>query len=659
MRRGRHSGPGRWYNRPVKFAPPKPSLLMTLTVGLLVLLPVLAVLQYRWMGQVSEGERERLQKNLREGATKFTQDFDREIARLFFSFQFSAFRRPTAPDEEFAACYARWAQEAAFPGLLKDGYSIETDADGQVRLQRFDRATGRFQPATWEGRLARLRDRLQKQLQKFQFKLPSALADRPLPEHLKPDVMQIIRDEVDPVAADVPALVIHRMPVRFGDEVTAIPLRYPTYLVLALDLDVIRRDLIPQLAASYFSGDHGLDYNLTIVDRREPAEVIYRSDDPSDEAALAPSPDAVANLFMIRFNEVNTIVRQQGQAAVSEEQPKKAVAIQVFRSDSVVTPGAPRASLFAAENGAWQLLLKHRSGSLGAVVASARRRNLAISFGILLMLAVSVGMILLSTRRAGRLARQQMEFVAGVSHELRTPLAVIRSAGENLADGVIDEREQIKRYGSLIAGEGRRLTEMVEQILEFSGIQSGRQNYLLRPTDVGRVVENAVAACWPMATENGFEIRQEIAPQLPEVAADEAALSRSLQNLLTNAMKYSGDSQAIEIKAAPTPRGEKPAGVRLTIIDHGLGIDAEDLPHIFEPFYRGREATEAQIHGSGLGLSLVKQIVEAHAGQVSVTTTKGKGSAFTIHLPSLASPASPARLASPASPLAPGSQHAE
>ena len=630
--------------------------MMTLTIGLLVLLPVLAVLQYRWMGQVSEGERERLQKNLREGATKFTQDFDREIARLFFSFQFSSFQRPSAPDEEFAACYARWVQEATFPGLLKDGYAIETDVDGQLQLQRFDRATGRFQPADWDGRLVHLRDRLQNQLREFQFKLPSAAAARPLPEQIKPDVMQIIRDEVEPVAADIPALVIHRIPVRFGDEMTTMPLRRHPYLVLALDLGVIRRDLIPQLAASYFSGEHGLDYNLTIVNRREPTQIIYRSDDPSDEAALAPSPDAAASLFAIRFNEVNTIVRQQAQAVVSEEHPKKAVAIQVFRGDVAAPPGAPRASLFTAEGGAWQLLLKHRSGSLGAVVASARRRNLAISFGILLLLAVSVGMILLSTRRAGRLARQQMEFVAGVSHELRTPLAVIRSAGENLADGVIDEREQIKRYGSLIAGEGRRLTEMVEQILEFSGIQSGRQNYTLRPTDVSRVMENAVAACWPMAAENGFEIRQEIAPHLPLVAADEAALSRSLQNLLTNAMKYSGDSHVVEIRAALTPRGEKPAGVRLTIVDQGLGIDAEDLPHIFEPFYRGREATEAQIHGSGLGLSLVKQIVEAHDGHVSVSTTKGKGSAFTIHLPSLASPAS---LASLARQLAPGSQHAK
>ena len=129
------------------------------------------------------------------------------------------------------------------------------------------------------------------------------------------------------------------------------------------------------------------------------------------------------------------------------------------------------------------MVVKHRAGSLEAAVAATRRRNLAISFGILLLLGASVGFIVLSSRRAQRLATQQMEFVAGVSHELRTPLAVICSAAENLADGVIDNRDQIKRYGGLIRDEGRRLTGMVEQVLEFAGAQSGRKNYELRTTE--------------------------------------------------------------------------------------------------------------------------------------------------------------------------------
>ena len=125
--------------------------------------------------------------------------------------------------------------------------------------------------------------------------------------------------------------------------------------------------------------------------------------------------------------------------------------------------------------------MKHPSGSLEAAVNAARRRNLIVSSSILAVLGVSVGLLVLSTRRAQELARQQMEFVAAVSHELRTPLAVIRSAAENLADGVVNDEAQIRKYGELVRNEGRRLTEMVEQILEFAGIQSGQRGVCAAP----------------------------------------------------------------------------------------------------------------------------------------------------------------------------------
>jgi two-component system sensor histidine kinase SenX3 len=197
---------------------------------------------------------------------------------------------------------------------------------------------------------------------------------------------------------------------------------------------------------------------------------------------------------------------------------------------------------------------------------------------------------------------------------------------------VIDESAQVKRYGQLIASEGRRLTEMVEQILEFSGIQSGRKNYELRPVALADVIENAINACRHLIEDGGFEIRKEIADDLPAVSADEAALSRSIQNLLTNAMKYSGDNRVIEVQAKNLT-GNKASEVLVTISDKGLGIAADELPHIFEPFYRGSEATAAQIHGNGLGLSLVKNIVEAHNGKVDVNSVQGKGSTFMIYLP--------------------------
>jgi signal transduction histidine kinase len=299
-------------------------------------------------------------------------------------------------------------------------------------------------------------------------------------------------------------------------------------------------------------------------------------------------------------------------------------------ADGVIRPQINRNN-----EGAWRLVVKHRAGSLEAAVAATRRRNLAINFGILLLLGASVGFIVLSSRRAQRLATQQMEFVAGVSHELRTPLAVICSAAENLADGVIDGRDQIKRYGGLIRDEGRRLTGMVEQVLEFAGAQSGRKNYELRATELTQVIEDAITACHLQLAEGDFEIERKIAPHLPPIKADAAALSRAVQNLISNAMKYGGSSRWIGLSAetVKTSAGEE---VQIRVSDHGLGIAPSEQERIFEPFYRGKVVAAAQIRGNGLGLSLVKHIIAAHGGRVSVESKVGQGSTFILHLPILA-----------------------
>ncbi len=637
----------------MKFWQRKPPFSLMLTLALLVLLPILAILQYTWMGQVSEGERERLQKNLREGANKFAEDFDRELARIFINFQSVEFDKDK-PAEGYAAGFTRWSQESAYPQLIKNIYLVEADASNAGKaalLKKLNTSTKQLEASPWPDQLANLKKRFEFQYQNSDLpkKIEEKLSDLPdMPEN-KGDILKILRNDIAPVDEDIPALIIHRMPARMDKGIARFSFHSFTYVIVTLKLDYIRQDMIPQLAARYFSGNKGLDYNLTVIKRGNPQEVVYQSD--TIALQQTSQTDSTANFFDARLIKMTAIVNDRESQIVEEEkkvQPKTGrIAIQVFRSEkihrlpSANAPAAPsgtedmkysKLESREMESGGWQLLLTHRAGSLGAVVASARRKNLAISFGILLLMTISIAMLLLSTRRAKRLAHQQMEFVAGVSHELRTPLAVIRSAGENLADGVIDESAQVKRYGQLIASEGRRLTEMVEQILEFSGIQSGRKNYELRPLELGSVIENAVTACRHLIEEGSFEIKKEIADDLPLVSADEAALGRSIQNLLTNAMKYSGDNRTIEITATKNP-GDKNPEVLLTVSDHGLGIASDELPHIFEPFYRGSEVTAAQIHGNGLGLSLVKNIIEAHNGKVNVTSVQGKGSVFTIHLP--------------------------
>ena len=285
----------------------------------------------------------------------------------------------------------------------------------------------------------------------------------------------------------------------------------------------------------------------------------------------------------------------------------------------------------------WLLLVKHRAGSLEAAVAQTHRRNLAISFAILLLLTASLAALLAFTRRAQRLARMQMEFVAGVSHELRTPLSVICSAGDNLADGLVAGEQQVRRYGSVVRTEGRRLSHMVEQILGFAGIQSGRADFELQPVDLEEVLAKALAACEPEIRSAGCEVASEIAPDLPLVQADPTALIHALRNLIDNAVRHGGQGKWIGVRAHVADTG--PGGpVEIVVEDRGRGIDPRDLPNIFDPFYRGRRALRDQARGFGLGLALAKRIVEAHAGTLTVQSAPGQGTRFFVRLPASSPP---------------------
>jgi signal transduction histidine kinase len=221
-----------------------------------------------------------------------------------------------------------------------------------------------------------------------------------------------------------------------------------------------------------------------------------------------------------------------------------------------------------------------------------------------------------------------MEFVSTVSHELRTPLAVICSAGENMADGLVRDSEHLRNYGKLVRNEGRRLSEMVEQTLSFSAAHSGLKRYALTPADVTGIVDSALAALEIPLREGSFTVERRIAENLPPALADVLALSRALQNLIGNAIKYGGGSRWIRISADQS--GNQ---IRIAVEDKGPGIAAADLPHIFEPFFRGRPAIDGQIPGAGLGLSLVREIIKGHAGTVEVRSRAEGGAAFIIHVP--------------------------
>jgi signal transduction histidine kinase len=176
--------------------------------------------------------------------------------------------------------------------------------------------------------------------------------------------------------------------------------------------------------------------------------------------------------------------------------------------------------------------------------------------------------------------------------------------------------------------EGRRLTEMVEQILEFAGIQSGQRGFALRPVAVRPLLEDVVEASRALAGPAGLSAEIDVPEPTPPLLGDDEALRRVFQNLVSNAIKYGAGGGWIGLRAEAIGRE-----VRVTVSDRGMGIPAAEQPRIFEPFYRAPDVIAAQIHGAGLGLSLVKRIVEAHGGRIAVRSEPGRGSDFVVTLP--------------------------
>jgi signal transduction histidine kinase len=223
-----------------------------------------------------------------------------------------------------------------------------------------------------------------------------------------------------------------------------------------------------------------------------------------------------------------------------------------------------------------------------------------------------------------------MEFVAGVTHELNTPLAAIRSAGQNLADGIVTDPAQVRRYGGLIEKEGGRLTALVAQVLDFAGIESGGRAYASEPLSVAALVDEVLRDHRLALDQAGMTVESDIASDLPQVSGDAAALRRALDNLVANAVKFAASGRWLAVRAASRP---DEGTVVVRVEDRGPGIPRDERERVFEPFFRGPAAERNATPGSGLGLSLVRHVVRTHGGRVRVEGREGGGAAVVLELP--------------------------
>ena len=250
-----------------------------------------------------------------------------------------------------------------------------------------------------------------------------------------------------------------------------------------------------------------------------------------------------------------------------------------------------------------------------------------LAFTFAMMAAVAYGLYRVTTRQMA-LAQQQADFVSAVSHEFRTPLTSMRHLTELLVAGKVSNEERKRQYYGLLAQESERLHRMVESLLSFGRMQAGVSAWRLESTDARELLQAVVEEFRRDPQSQGREVACESDENLPPIRADREALFRAVSNLLDNAGKYSEPGTPIRVSAKRD--GDS---IHISVEDQGPGIPREEQKKLFDRFVRGDEARRSGARGIGVGLALVKSVVEAHGGSVELTAEPGRGCTFTLMIP--------------------------
>ncbi|HUP04147.1 MAG TPA: HAMP domain-containing sensor histidine kinase [Bryobacteraceae bacterium] len=545
----------------------------------------LGALQYRWIGEVGVAARERLRGGLQASLENFSRAFDFEISTAC---------RALLPEDPPRDERALESEIAARFGRLTDARRrlfarvAIAPADNPSQLRVLDLEHGVFQAAPWPEEWKSLRERAN-----FRGGPDAAMRggrDGPL-----------FRD--DAFTVEIPVMAM--LPSGSGRGAPSGRPNLPGIpsLMLRLDAERLRAEVIPNLLRRFLGASQAAEYVVEVLTRGERPEVIYQSSS-MDSAAMAAGAAASTGLFGMQ--------------------------ISFGPGGGFGGRGRGGRGRGGADGGRWEVFASYRAGSLETLVSQGRARNLAVAGGVLLLMIASAAVLARFTRRAQKLAELQMEFVAGVSHELRTPLAVLHTAGYNLRGKMAHNPEQVQRYGALIQEESGNLTALVERVLQFAGAEAGRLIGETEPLAVEAVIDGALASV-EAAGSAARKVEKKVDAGLPGIEGDPVALKQAIANLLTNAAKYgAGEDGWVGVYAGRTAGGE---GVEIRVADRGPGIPPGELKHVFDPFFRGRRAIQEQIHGTGLGLHLAKKIIEAHGGTLVARSEPGKGAEFIARIP--------------------------
>ena len=599
---------------------------------MMVALVTLAVLQYHWLGSVSDAEKKRLQENLDASTENFVSDLNRDLSSLNQAFKIQISNNNKVQIEGLLEkSYLNWLSNTEYPQLIDSLFFVQDVYGNDPVVNLFATDPVRLTTIEKPKHLAQWIDK-QNSTKKHASSSIDLLRS---PDFGEPTLIAVPVQLLDLITIENENSGKNMqvsLNIDQGDDV----------VLLQLDDNVIKNQIIPEIAKTYFSDSYKDQYNLSIVKEEADEDKMGSIYFTTSEDDVIPNPDFKKKLRNFDFTSVFVIQSENNISDMNplfknlEAFPGKLQSIKIenessakgfamssessqmrFRSatkDSVFTVKKDTTinTSFSADftTAGWQFWLSFKEGSLDSFVNKAKNRNLIISFGILLILGFCVGMIVLFSKRSQDLAEKQMLFVAGVSHELRTPLTVIRSAAENLNEGVVQTEERKKEYVRLMLKEGRRLSDMVDQIMEFSGIQSGKKIYQFSDFEIKDFIEEVNSECRTLLEEQGMTLEYSIHASTGSIFADRDALFLAVGNLIQNAIKFSNGSKLISLKVDDVEFRSKNA-IRFQIIDHGIGIPEEEQKQIFEPFFRGKKSVEDQVKGNGIGLSLVQKVAKA------------------------------------------------
>lgn len=602
--------------------------------AVLVLLGTLAVSQHRWLDQIAQAQTAHLKDESQRRSRALAHAIDRAVTSLFIGARFDAAPVRKNDGAAFAAAVSRFRAENAHAGLLK---KIYVWSPATKSLRAFDEPANAFAEVPWPGQLAAARDRLDPGASpgtagaggaaRVSLGLGLVAGDEGL-ALIAPLTETLEAGETFGPPRDLgPGILFQHRSI----DVRGVVLRSDAFGVAILEID--REALVDRVAKPALAEASDGDFLAAFTRASDGALVAS-----SGNGALPPRPDASIPALRLAFDDIDASLLRRVAPELDTLVTKNTVRMVFQVNEGVVSTStearataSPRPhavwATTAPRSAAWNAAVWHRAGSVEVAVASQRHRNLALSLGALGLLGASSALIYASARRARALAARQVDFVASVSHELRTPVAVIRSAADNLADGVVHEPQKAKQYGEVIRAEAHRLSDLVDQVLTFAGADS-KDASKLEPFEAAWALRAALDELAAFAAARGAVVDVRDLAEGAKIRGDLKQVTRALRNLVENGLKYGGETPRVE--AAVRREGN---AVVYEISDNGPAWNEDEASRLFEPFFRGRAALESTVAGSGLGLALVRRIAESHRGSIDAARRPGGGARFTLRIP--------------------------